>query len=187
MQRGGRARAALPAAFPQIDPIVMQIQSTRRSPGPKKREVAMVDAECLISEVMNYLERIAQSARRENAGGQWNRDKPAPSGSRHSFHPVEESAGECDSTFHAGGAVQLRAKTNSSRCRTKVGSVSDNSPKLGGQRLSTLLYVDCALMRERLEPEDAVIAAHAALIDTTERQLAFQVMREESVDRHTAR
>ena len=89
---------------------------------------------------------------------------------------------------HAGGAVQLRAKTNLISVQDEGPGVSpDNFPKLGGQRLSTLLYVDCALMRERLEPEDAVIAAHAALIDTTERQLAFQVMREESVDRHTAR
>ncbi len=89
---------------------------------------------------------------------------------------------------HAGGAVQRRAKTNLISVQDEGPGVSpDNFPKLGGRRLSTLLYVDCALMRERLEPEDAVIAAHAALIDTTERQLAFQVMREESVDRHAAR
>ena len=54
-------------------------------------------------------------------------------------------------------------------------------------RLSILLYVDCALMRERLEPKDPVIAAHAALIDAAERQLVFQVMREEPVDRHATR
>lgn len=53
--------------------------------------------------------------------------------------------------------------------------------------LSCLLDVDRALMRERLEPEHAVIAAHAALIDPAERQLVFQVMREEPVDRHAAR
>ena len=54
-------------------------------------------------------------------------------------------------------------------------------------RLSILLYVDGALVRERPEPKDPVIAAHAALIDATERQLVLQVMREEPVDRHTAR
>jgi hypothetical protein len=53
--------------------------------------------------------------------------------------------------------------------------------------LSSLVHVDSALMRERPEPEDAVIAAHAALIDTTERQLVFQVMGEKPVDRHAAR
>jgi hypothetical protein len=42
-------------------------------------------------------------------------------------------------------------------------------------------------MRERPEAEDAVITAHSALIDATEWQLAFQVMGEKSVDRHTAR
>ena len=61
---------------------------------------------------------------------------------------------------------------------------------LGGRglnsRLSILLNIDRALMRERPEPKDAVIAAHAALIDAAERQLVLQVMREESVDRHTA-
>ena len=40
-------------------------------------------------------------------------------------------------------------------------------------RLSTLLYVNCAFMRERFEPEDAVIAAHPALIDAAERQLVL--------------
>ena len=54
-------------------------------------------------------------------------------------------------------------------------------------RLSILLYVDGALMRERPEPKDPVVAAHAALIDATERQLVLQVMREEPVDRHAAR
>jgi len=53
--------------------------------------------------------------------------------------------------------------------------------------LTIVLDVDRAFMRERLEPKDPVITAHAALIDAAERQLVFQVMREEPVDRHTAR
>lgn len=46
----------------------------------------------------------------------------------------------------------------------------------GSRHLSTPLYVDCALIRERFESKDAMIAAHTAVIDTTERQLVFQVM-----------
>lgn len=61
------------------------------------------------------------------------------------------------------------------------------APANGCCRLSILLYVDCALMRERFEPKEPVIAAHATLIDATERQLAFQVMGEKSVDGHAAR
>ena len=64
----------------------------------------------------------------------------------------------------------------------------DDEP-LADQALRAIdsLHVDRALVRERLEPEDAVIAAHAALVDATERQLVFQVVGEESVDRHAAR
>ena len=55
------------------------------------------------------------------------------------------------------------------------------------RRLSVLLYVDCALVRERFEPEDPMIAAHAALIDATERQLVLQIVREKSVYCYAAR
>ena len=54
-------------------------------------------------------------------------------------------------------------------------------------RLSGLLHVDSSLVRERFEPEDPMIAAHAALIDATEGQLVLQVVREESVYRYAAR
>ena len=54
-------------------------------------------------------------------------------------------------------------------------------------RLSSLLYVDGALVGERPESEDPVIAAHAALIDAAERQPVFQVMGEKRVDGHAAR
>jgi energy-coupling factor transporter ATP-binding protein EcfA2 len=49
------------------------------------------------------------------------------------------------------------------------------------------LHVDGALVRERLEPEHAMVAAHAALVDATEGQLVLQVVREEAVDRHATR
>jgi hypothetical protein len=65
------------------------------------------------------------------------------------------------------------------------------TPGVGGlpARLgrTILLYVDGALVRERPEPEDPVVAAHAALIDAAERQLVLEVMREEPVDRHATR
>ena len=54
-------------------------------------------------------------------------------------------------------------------------------------RLSVLLYVDCALVRERFEPEDPMITAHAALIDATEWQLVLQIVREDSVYCYAAR
>ena len=41
-------------------------------------------------------------------------------------------------------------------------------------------------MREGPEPEDAVVAAHPALIDAAEWQPVLEIMREEPVDRHTA-
>jgi hypothetical protein len=56
--------------------------------------------------------------------------------------------------------------------------------KLG---LSILLDVNCALVRERFEPKEPVVATHAALVYAAKRQLVFQVMREEPVDRHAAR
>ena len=65
-------------------------------------------------------------------------------------------------------------------------SSGGSAPGSAGSLTRTLLHVDRALVRERLEPEDTVIAAHAALIDAAERQPAFQVVREESIDGHAA-
>lgn len=95
---------------------------------------------------------------------------------------------------HAHCAVRLARRTRR-RSEIRLHSSRAQAYRRSGffrqvlvmQRLSTLLYVDCALMRERFEPKYAVIAAHAALIDTAERQLVFQVMGEKSVDRHSAR
>src|SRR5688572_28239907 len=72
---------------------------------------------------------------------------------------------------------------------TAVGGPDCNPalPDRSWGRLLTCLYVNGALVRKRFEPEDAVVTAHAALIHATERQLAFQVMGEETVDGHAAR
>ena len=65
----------------------------------------------------------------------------------------------------------------------------DSAPGIGdfNRPLSIPLDINCALVGERFEPKEPVIAAHAALIDAAKRQPVFQVMGEKSVDRHATR
>src|SRR5262245_51170013 len=83
-------------------------------------------------------------------------------------------------TAHAKMTVLLR-----SSCSLKLypPPLCKNLGRSGG----LLVHVDRALVRESLEAEVAVVAAHPAAVDPAEREPVLEVVREHAVDGHAAR